>query len=65
MIATFVTWPYGTLKATHEKVVIMGFREGPAGEVRPIVASLATGELSVVQIDEVAVDADKLLKLPL
>lgn len=65
MIATFVTWPYGTVSKTGDRCLILGFKEEVSGAVCPIIADLKTGELSTVALKDVVVDADKLRKLPL
>jgi hypothetical protein len=65
MIATFVTWPYGTITKLKERCVILGLKEDSDGLTRIVVASLVTGEVSIANIKEVTVDVDKLRKLPL
>jgi hypothetical protein len=65
MIATFMTWAYGTITETKERCLIMGLKEDLDGQVRLIISSVTTGEFSVVGLKAVTVDADKLRKLPL
>ncbi len=65
MIATLMSWPYGTFTKTKDRCLIMGFKEEAGGAVYAIVADLESGELSIVDIKSVTVDADKLRTLPL